>query len=130
MSDAQIKYLEMVQAVVTRLASNSFILKGWSVTVATALLGFAGSQQVQRLALLALLPALSFWVLDAYYLAQERRYRRLFVRAREGKSKAFSFDGPNLSFIDWLKALFNVPTFGLHGPIVAVAVYLYLVWRF
>lgn len=32
----QRKYLEMIQAVIARLASNSFILKGWSVTLVGA----------------------------------------------------------------------------------------------
>ncbi len=32
-----VKHLEFVQAVIARQAANSFLLKGWSVTLATAL---------------------------------------------------------------------------------------------
>lgn len=128
MSDDQIKYLEMIQALVERLASNSFVLKGWSVTVATALLGFAGSQQNAQVALLTLLPTLSFWGLDAYYLAQERRYRTLFGRVRKDQSTAFSFDAPELGFREWVRASFSVTTLFFHSPIVAVTVYLYFHW--
>jgi hypothetical protein len=38
------KHLELIQAVISRMAGNSFLLKGWSVTLAAALLalGYLG----------------------------------------------------------------------------------------
>jgi hypothetical protein len=42
MSDtASTKHLEMLQAAIARMASHSFVAKGWSVTLATAMLGLA-----------------------------------------------------------------------------------------
>ncbi len=35
------KHLEMLQAAITRIAGYSFVAKGWSVTLATAILGLA-----------------------------------------------------------------------------------------
>jgi hypothetical protein len=32
----KIKHLEMIQAVISRLANNSFLLKGWSITLVSA----------------------------------------------------------------------------------------------
>jgi hypothetical protein len=119
----------MIQAVVARLASNSFVLKGWSVTLTSVLLGFAGRQEDAQLARLTLLPALIFWALDSYYLAQERQYRTLFVLARNGGSDAFAFDVPGLSFTGWLKAATHLTTLGLHGLIVVLAAYLSFAWR-
>ena len=128
MSDDRRKYLEMIQTVVARLASNSFVLKGWSVTLATALLGFAGRQQDAQLARITLLPALAFWALDAFYLAQERQYRELFALARDGSSDTFTFDVPDLKFAEWRAAALHVTTLGLHGLIVALAIYLSFAW--
>lgn len=128
MDEDQRKYLEMIQAVIARLASNSFILKGWSVTLVSGLLGFAGQQLDPQTALLALLPALVFWMLDAYYLAQERQQRELFAQARDGASRAFAFDVPRLSVRDWLGAAFDSTVCGLHGPMAALVVVLSLVW--
>jgi hypothetical protein len=78
MEEDRRKHLEMIQAVIARLAANSFVAKGWSVTVCTALLAFAAESKVYSLALISLFPVTVFWGLDAYYLALERRYRSLF----------------------------------------------------
>lgn len=78
------KHLEMIQAVIARLASNSFITKGWSVTISTALLAFAAESKVYWIALVSLFPIAVFWGLDAYYLALERRYRHLFTTVATG----------------------------------------------
>lgn len=124
------KYLEMIQAVITRLASNSFILKGWSVTLVSGLLGFAGQQRDGNIAFLALVPALSFWLLDAYYLAQERQQRELFARARDGRSAVYTFDVPKLGPKDWMTAAWDNTVCGLHGPLVGLTCVLALMmWR-
>jgi hypothetical protein len=128
MDEDQRKYLEMIQAVIARLASNSFILKGWSVTLVSGLIGFAGRQREAQVVLLALLPAITFWMLDAYYLAQERQQRELFSRARDGGSPAYTFDVPSLKGKDWLDAVRDSTVCGLHGPLVVLTVVLALVW--
>jgi hypothetical protein len=74
----EIKHLELVQSVISRMAQNSFQLKGWSVTIATATVAVAAKESSPGLAMLALFPAASFWGLDAYYLRQERLYRKLY----------------------------------------------------
>lgn len=38
------------------------------------------------------LPVVVFWVLDAYFLAQERLYRRLYNEAVAGKVEDYSLD--------------------------------------
>ncbi len=129
MTDDVRKYLEMIQGVITRLASHSFLLKGWTVTLASALLGFAGREQDDQLARLALLPTLIFWALDAYYLGQEQRHRLLFAQARDGVSPPFSFNAPPLTLGTWIRALWSVTVVGLHGSISLFALYLSFVWR-
>jgi hypothetical protein len=93
-SDARIKHLEFVQAVIARQASNSFLLKGWALTVAAAFFGFVATQLHWEVALVALLPVIVFWFLDAYYLRQERLFRCLFEEARQPGSSVplFSMD--------------------------------------
>jgi hypothetical protein len=83
-----------VQAVIARQASNSFLLKGWALTITVAFFGFIATQLHWELALVALLPVMVFWFLDAYYLRQERLYRCLFEDARQPGSSVplFSMD--------------------------------------
>jgi hypothetical protein len=62
--DRRIKHMEMIQAVVSRLGNDSFLIKGWTVTVAAAFLGFAVDQDKWQLAVASVGPTSLFWLLD------------------------------------------------------------------
>ena len=63
-----IKHLEMLQGVINRMAANSFVVKGWSVTLAAALAAFGAQSANQWFVAFGLIPVAAFWGLDAYYL--------------------------------------------------------------
>ena len=69
------KRLDHLHDIVQRLAGNSFTVKGWAVTVASGFLGFAAKDANPKIAFVGLIPITIFWVIDAYYLAQERHFR-------------------------------------------------------
>ena len=73
----------MIQAVITRMASNSFALKGWAVTLVAGLFALSGKDANQFYYLVTYIPIVVFWYLDAYYLCQERMYRNLYEKVRE-----------------------------------------------
>lgn len=79
-------HLQIIQDVISRLAGNSFSLKGWSLTLAAAVLVFTASkdanEQTGLFALAAVVPIVFFGLLDAYYLMLERRYRALYETVR------------------------------------------------
>jgi len=70
-----LKEVDLVQDVIKRMASNSFMLKGWTVAL---VVGSLLLQSSRNTVLLAFIPLLVFWFLDAYYLWQERMYRKLY----------------------------------------------------
>ena len=70
-----LKEIDLIQAVVTRMANTSFLIKGWSVTMMTFI--FATKSEPKALPLV-FVPILLFWILDAYFLQQERLYRKLY----------------------------------------------------
>jgi hypothetical protein len=88
------KHLELIQGVINRMASNSFQLKGWSVVLVSALFALAGADAKVYLVYLAYLPAIAFWVLDGFFLWQERMYRKLYdaVRKETGPDSDFSMN--------------------------------------
>ena len=91
--DDKIAYLQMIQAVITRMARNSFLIKGWSITVVAALGALAAAGTSEFFVYLACFPAVMFWALDAYFLRQERLFRKLWDRARKPDAKIdFSMD--------------------------------------
>jgi len=106
MSNEQTKHLEFIQTAVSRMASNSFLLKGWSVTLAVALLGLAAKDSNAKFAFLALIPPICFWALDAYYLRQERLFRKLYDKIRK------------LSDVDWpIEGQFSMSTAEVAGEV-------------
>lgn len=78
--DNKIKHLELVQNIVNRMASNSFALKGWAVTLVSGVYALAGNKM--PCFLVACVPVVMFWFLDAYYLLQERLYRSLYEKVQ------------------------------------------------
>jgi hypothetical protein len=83
-SDELLKHLEFIQAVIARLANNSFVIKGWAVTAAGIFFGFAVDSQNLQLALASIAPTVLFWGMDAYFLHSERLFRSLYDRVRRG----------------------------------------------
>jgi hypothetical protein len=64
------------------MATNSFLLKAWSVTLVSAMFALAGKDANRRYVLIAYFPAITFWVLDGYFMSQEKRFRDLYDRVR------------------------------------------------
>lgn len=55
-------------------------MKGWAITIFSALLALFASSSAQNIVYLfsSAIPAILFWYLDACYLQRERKYRRLY----------------------------------------------------
>ena len=103
MTENQIKHLEFIQNILTRMNSNSFQIKGWMITIVSALLALAADNKNDLFVLVAIAPTLIFWFVDTYYLQQEKRFRSLYdgVRLRddydnsENGTPNFSMDTTN-----------------------------------
>ena len=78
MSQPNIKHLEFTQTVITRMNTNSFQIKGWTVTVVAALLAIFASTKNELFILVSIFPVTVFWCLDSYYLMQERKFRGIY----------------------------------------------------
>lgn len=78
MNEEKLKHLEFIQNVITRMNSNSFQIKGWAVTIVSALLAIYASSKNNYFILVGVFPITIFWLLDAYYLSQERKFRGLY----------------------------------------------------
>ena len=71
-------HLTIMQDVIRRMAENSRSCKVWCVTLVSAILVLSAQTGNVQHALIALVPALLFLVLDAYYLALERGFRNAY----------------------------------------------------
>ena len=80
-SETKIRYLELIQNIITRMANNSFMLKGWAITLVTGIFALASKDADKSFFLIAYIPVILFWLMDSYYLQQERLYRKLYNNA-------------------------------------------------
>lgn len=139
MNEHTIKHLELIQAVVARLAQNSFSYKGWAIALVSAILVIGGKKGRPEYVLVAFIPAMAFWGLDAYYGRQERLFRRLYDAVRtapssEVENSPFSMDiSPYCNEVaTWWSTCWSKAIAWLYGPIVlvilAVAVFAYVSW--
>ncbi len=76
------KHMEFIQGVINRLSQNSFLLKGWSVVLISALFALSAGDSNPAFIVLAYIPAFIFWGLDGYFLREERKFRALYDHVR------------------------------------------------
>ena len=117
------KHLELIHAVISRMAQNSFIVRGWSIALVTAVLAVASKELNAGIGVLAAIPVLSFWYLDAFYLRQERLFRQLYstVIERASSIPQFSMDTkPFEENVEWKSVLFSPTIAVLHGALFLI----------
>ena len=129
--EAKLKHLEMIQGVITRMASNSFLLKGWSVVLVSALFALSAKETNIFFICLVFFPALSFWELDGYFLWKERLYRKLYDKVRKMNESEidFSMDTSTISKREksWGCVTFSKTLRIFHGTIVGAIIILMLI---
>jgi hypothetical protein len=131
MDEAATTHLEFIQNIINRMSNNSFLIKGWSITVTSAILALEVSNPQPLFAVIALFSSLSFWGLDAYYLRQERLFRCLYNEVRQvaktAKNKniepfSLSTAAYNSKTPGWFRTLWSKSIIGLHGVVIAVVI--------
>ena len=89
--DKKMKHLELIQGIINRMASNSFMLKGWAVSLVSGIFVLASKDTDKLYFLVAYIPVTVFWFLDAYYLFQERLYRSLYEKVQNTDENSIDF---------------------------------------
>lgn len=137
----RVQHLEMIQSVISRLAGNAFLVKGWAITLSSAMIGFALSEDDWRLAAASGGPAVIMWILDAYFLRAERLFRQLHDSVRAGAAtpstlpavEPFDMSATTKSFVrdiraarpkasvTWPKAVFASTVWPLYGLLATLA---------
>ena len=132
MNAEAVKHLEFIQGVIGRMNTNSFLIKGWSVTLVAALFALAAKDANVMFAVVAYLPIVLFWLLDGFYLSQERQYRALFkdIAASGGAgAPAFQMDasGRGGANATWPRGVLAGTVATFYGALVAVTLVVMLV---
>ena len=130
LKEFMIEELKLTQDIIKRMALNSFLIKGWTITLVIATLLLKGDKFQ---ALIAFIPILVFWYLDAYFLWLERLYRRLYdwIRLNRLTTDEHLFDMDYRRFIKdeqpKLRIMFSI-TLGLFYGSIFVLTLLYVIF--
>lgn len=73
------KEIDLIQSCISRMAHNSFLIKGWTVSLVAVVLALGDKiANLTYLCLILLVPVWSFWYLDAFFLHTEKKYRKMY----------------------------------------------------
>lgn len=91
MNTDKIAHLGFIQSIIMRMGTNSFMIKGWGVTLVAAIFALSSKDSNKSLVLLAYFPVFMFWFLDAFILHQEKLFRKLYEEVAAGNITSNDF---------------------------------------
>lgn len=133
--EEKLKHLEFIQNVINRMAYNSFLLKGWSLTIISAIFALSLSNCAkEKFLLIAFFVAFVFWSLDAYFLRQEKLFRKLYENAilRTPDQIDFSMDTSPFASersVSILRVMFSETLRIFHGAICLLTIATYFILK-
>lgn len=130
--EAKLKHLEFIQNVITRMNSNSFLIKGWAITLVSALFALAAKDANINYVLISYIVIPVFWVLDGFYISRERQYRDLYsdVAKKPENDIDFNMDasGYNQGNRTWISGIFSKTLWPFYGvATIATLIVMFLI---
>ena len=130
-SEDKRKHLELAQAVITRMSSNSFLFKGWSITLVAAISAFAAKDTNRALMTIPVVSTLLFWAIDSYYLMLERAFRNIYndVVTKDPDTIDYNLTPANVdkTFKAWVKVICRPLLVGFYGVVLIMLIILLLI---
>lgn len=134
------KEIDLIQNCINRMANNSFLLKGWLVSVIVVVVALSPKEIDKFVVALVLVTAIfTFWYLDAYYLRTEKLYRKMYewvIEKRSQGNEEFLYDLNPHRFDNTVenlwKIMFSTTLKEFYGTVFSVVllVILYYSWPF
>jgi len=123
------KHLEMIQGIINRMAGNLFFLRGWTITLIAALFALAAKDANSKYIVIAYFPVIIFWILDGYFLSQERLFRSLYnhVRKLDEKEIDFSMDTSEYKKEEknsWVCSMFSSTLLFFYIPLIIIMLFI------
>ena len=125
--DCKLKHLEFIQNVITRMNSSSFLIKGWTITLVSALFALAAKDANIQYVLITYIVIPVFWLIDGFFLSQERQYRDLYNEVRIKGESEIDFSMNASGFSDgknsWLAGVFSKTLIPFYGITILVTLF-------
>jgi hypothetical protein len=121
--EAKLKHLEFIQAAISRMATNSTLFKGWTITIAAALSAFAAANTKTAAIAIAIISTVLFWGLDGYYLWLERGFVALHIKVAAQQEAEIDFSmaiDRSRAFRKWLRLCIRFHLTAFYGIIIII----------
>ena len=132
-TEKAVENLKITHSVINRLGRNSFLVKSWSMIIIVAAMVLIAKHEVENpyFALALILPVMGFWILNGYFLWQERLFRKVYDEVRVQSDTDFKMDllkhkdKPKCS---WVSAIFSVTFVIFYSIEIAFIVFVFLIF--
>lgn len=116
--DTNEKHLEFLQNNISRMNQCSFQMKGWAITIVSALIAVYVATLSNECVgnklfiFIAIAPTVLFWILDAFYLSKERKFIGIYndvihQESCEGELKIKDYEMPLNKYKGWHYSVLN-----------------------
>ncbi|ECO3391935.1 hypothetical protein FX692_08150 [Campylobacter jejuni] len=115
-----------LQEIIKRMASNSLEIKKWTVALVVSALILKSEYKY-----IAFIPLIAFWILDSYYLRQERLFRKKYeeiIATRMHSDENFFNVNPkkyDKEVKSIFKICFSVSTLPFYGSIFIILILIF-----
>jgi len=128
------KHLEFIQGTINRMAGNLFFLRGWTITLITGLFALSTKDTSQNYILIAYFLIIIFWILDGYFLSQERLFRALYDEVRMFDEKNINFSMNTNEFKKdkknrWLQSMFSITLLVFYLSLLGITTIIYFLFK-
>jgi len=128
------KHLEFIQGAINRMAGNLFFLRGWTITLITGLFALSSKDTSQNYILIAYFLIIIFWILDGYFLSQERLFRALYDQVRMFNENDINFSMNTNEFKKdkknrWLQSVFSITLLVFYLSLLGITTIIYFLFK-
>ncbi len=110
------KEIDLIQGCINRMANNSFLVKGWALGVFAGVTAITKGDNLNNTILFVcttIVPFVCFWILDAFFLQTEKKYRimyaeRLEKRKQEDDSNLYELDPSSYKVEGIFKVMWSI----------------------
>ncbi|MBQ4822204.1 hypothetical protein [Aquimarina sp. MMG016] len=131
--DRKLKHLELIQNIINRMNSSSFIIKGWSITLVSGLFALSITYGNIPLIIASLFVLLIFWIMDGFYISRERMFRDLYEDVATKNEDQIDFKMMINHYYKgnrtWFASIFSKTLLPFYLPILLGLVTIYIVTR-
>ena len=126
--DELFKEIDLIQGCINRMAQNSFMLKGWALTIFAGVTAFTKGENFSdpiTLVCTTIIPFVCFWILDTFLLRTEKKYRKMYedmltkrkINNTEGQ---YELNPKTIKVDCFLKVMFSITMVFFYGiPLLA-----------